>query len=219
MKFVVADDHPTIREIVRAILKTLGHAQVELAAHGDEAFGMIQMNRPDVVISDIDMPRRNGLELLRDVRTGQAGVDPATPFLLLTGHADNGLVGTALALDVSAFLVKPVSPPGLKRRLERVLEQRLAPKPAAEYARVNVQQLAGGPLSTLGADRPRPLTAAARLPIAQLSVGMVLTEAVNGKTGAQVLAAGTAVSTWLLDQLRDLLEIGAIEDGIAVRRP
>jgi hypothetical protein len=48
---------------------------------------------------------------------------------------------------------------------------------------------------------------------------MVLASAVTAKSGSQVLSAGTTVSPWLMGQLRDLLEMGAIQDGITIEAP
>jgi CheY-like chemotaxis protein len=236
MRFVVADDHPTIREMVRAMLKKLGHTNVVLAADGVEAWPLICLTGPCVVISDIDMPRRNGLELLRDVRMGADNIDRGTPFLLLTGHAEHELVGVALSLDVSAFLVKPVSAPGLERRLARALEAKLTPKAASHYERVAVPVFDNGPLSSLGGTPPQAAEPPApklppNLPIApvrpvgsqtrtvsinEVAEGMVLASAVTAKSGSQVLSAGTTVSPWLMGQLRDLLEMGAIQDGLTI---
>src|SRR3954464_12274173 len=98
MRFVVVDDHPTIREVVRAMLKKLGHTNVVLAADGVEAWPLVCLTGPCVVIRSVDRPRGNGLELLRDVRMGVDDVDRGTPFLLLTGHAEHELVGVALSL-------------------------------------------------------------------------------------------------------------------------
>ncbi|GIL39050.1 response regulator [Roseiterribacter gracilis] len=233
MRFVVVDDHPTIREMVRAMLKKLGHTNVVLAADGIEAWPLICLTGPCVVISDIDMPRRNGLELLREVRMGVDDVDRGTPFLLLTGHAEHELVGVALSLDVSAFLVKPVSAPGLERRLSRALDTKLTPKAAGHYEKIMVPTFDVGPLSSLGGGAP-PVTAAPLPPnrpiapmapagpktkqvsISEIAEGMVLAVAVNAKSGSQVLSAGTTVSPWLMGQLRDLLEMGAIQDGITI---
>lgn len=235
MRFVVVDDHPTIREMVRAMLKKLGHTNVVLAADGIEAWPLITLPGPCVVISDIDMPRKNGLELLRDVRMGIDDVDRGTPFLLLTGHSEHELVGVALSLDVSAFLVKPVSPPGLERRLSRALEGRMTPKAASHYEKVGIPQFDVGPLSSLGGAAPphapavsippnRPIAPMASKPapatrvisIGEVAEGMVLAGAVTAKSGSQVLSPGTTVSPWLMGQLRDLLEMGAIADGITV---
>jgi DNA-binding NarL/FixJ family response regulator len=217
MRFVVADDHPTIREMVRAMLKKLGHTDVVLAADGMEAWPQICLGGPCTVISDIDMPRRNGLELLRDVRCGVENVDRATTFLLLTGHSEHALVGLALALDVDGFLVKPVSPPGLERRLQRALNNRLTPKAAGHYDRVQVPAMISGALASVSLRSSEPPPPASRMvPVAEIAPGMVLSTALMAKSGAEILAAGTAVSPWLSGQLRDLLEMGAIEDGIAV---
>jgi CheY-like chemotaxis protein len=237
MRFVVVDDHPTIREVVRAMLKKLGHTNVVLAADGTDAWPLIRLTGPCVVISDIDMPRRNGLELLRDVRMGVDDVDRSTPFLLLTGHAEHELVGVALALDVSAFLVKPVSAPGLERRLARALDSKLTPKAAGHYERIAVPTFDVGPLSSLGGGSPPAATPplppnlppnlpiapimpanpkTKTVPVAEVAEGMVLASAVTAKSGSQVLSAGTTVSPWLMGQLRDLLEMGAIHDGVTV---
>ena len=69
------------------------------------------------------MPELHGLQLLKAVRTSQYGITRATPVTLLTGYSDKSLVDVALALDVNAFLVKPVSKGAFSARITQVLEQ------------------------------------------------------------------------------------------------
>ena len=110
----------TSRSAVRWLLKDLGNPDVFQAGDGREALRLIA-NGVDFVISDFNMPELHGLQLLKAVRTGQHGITRATPFTLLTGYSDKSLVDVALALDVNAFLVKPVSKGAFSTRIPRYL--------------------------------------------------------------------------------------------------
>ena len=137
---LVADDVTYSRSIVRWLLRDFGDPKVHQAANGKEALGYLSFG-VDVVISDFNMPKMQGLELLKAVRTGQHDIDRATPFAMLTAYSDEHLVDLALALDVNAFLIKPVSKQALATRLEGMLQQSKSGewlKSAEEYGDIDV---------------------------------------------------------------------------------
>ncbi|WP_109121389.1 response regulator [Azospirillum sp. TSO22-1] len=87
------------------------------------------------------MPRLNGLELLKRMREGSAGVDRHLPVAMLTGHGDLSLVRTAMALDVNAFLTKPTSVGVLTDRLLRIRSQEMEIKPSEAYAAIELPKI------------------------------------------------------------------------------
>jgi len=121
-RILVVDDVLFSRETVMRLLRSMGAPEVEQAEHGLAAMEALKANPAiDAVISDFNMPKMNGLELLKAVRAGTDGVERAMPFAMLTGYSDKHLVEMALALDVNAFLIKPVSKAALGQRLEKML--------------------------------------------------------------------------------------------------
>ena len=112
---LVVDDEADIREMLRATL-ALGGARVTTAGSVDEGLARIRSDRPDVIVSDLAMPDRDGYELLRKLRAG-GGVMPVVALTALASAADRK---RALTAGFDAYLVKPVEPPFLIATVARV---------------------------------------------------------------------------------------------------
>lgn len=111
---LLVDDEAGIRQVMVILLKDMGYA-VTTAARGDEALALYKELRPDIVISDIKMPGKDGIALLREIRT----LVPDAEVLLLTGHGDMDLAVAGLRYGAGDFLNKPVSDAALEVALER----------------------------------------------------------------------------------------------------
>jgi len=125
LTILLVDDEKFSRTTVARMLNTLGCIDVLYAENGEEALQVLSTGNSDVdiIISDFNMPVSHGLQLLRAVRSGTNKIKRAMPFAMLTGYSDKRLVDFALALDVNAFLIKPVSKDGLEKRLAKLLAQ------------------------------------------------------------------------------------------------
>jgi DNA-binding NarL/FixJ family response regulator len=119
---IVVDDEAFTRQTVVRLLATLGATNIVQAEDGEAALAesWTIAAGPVLVISDFNMPKIDGLNLLKSVRMGQSGLHRAVPFVMLTGFSDRDVVDAALKLDVSAFLLKPVSKAGLEKRLNHL---------------------------------------------------------------------------------------------------
>ena len=115
---IVVEDEAFTRQTVVRLLNSMGAVKVVQAEDGEAALAESWTTEggPVVVLSDFNMPKIDGLELLKTIRMGQCGLNRATPFVMLTAYSDRDLVDVALKLDVSAFLVKPVSRAALEKR-------------------------------------------------------------------------------------------------------
>jgi two-component system, NtrC family, response regulator AtoC len=120
-RILVVDDEEGVRTFVAEALETEG-AEINTAASGDEAAGLLDRQGFDVVVTDLKMPGRDGLALLAKIRAEQA----ETQVILLTAH---GTVETAVqAMKAGAFdyLQKPIgSPDELRVVVSRALERRM----------------------------------------------------------------------------------------------
>lgn len=103
LSLLLVDDEPDILKKMSFYLKEQGH-QVQLACNGQEAWGLLQKKPVDIVITDLRMPEKNGMELLRDVKTEY----PETEVIILTGHGDMEAAVEALRYGALDFLNKPV---------------------------------------------------------------------------------------------------------------
>ena len=115
---LVIDDDPVILELLRVNFEIEGF-DVICAADGEEGFRRAQADHPDIVISDIMMPRRDGLQLLNDLKA-----DPSTedlPVILLSAKAQKADVQKGLDLGADDYITKPFDPLELIDRLNAVM--------------------------------------------------------------------------------------------------
>ncbi len=118
LKVMIADDQQTSRLLIRSALSDIGITNVAMAKDGEEALQMVIKSPVHLVVSDYHMPKMNGVELLRAVRSNAATQKSA--FFLLTGVEDKEFLQLAMSLKVNNYLKKPVSVPELKKKIEAV---------------------------------------------------------------------------------------------------
>ncbi|MCB2106057.1 MAG: response regulator [Rhodobacteraceae bacterium] len=138
LRFLVADDKSFVRGLVQSMLLRLQVKQIKHASSGEEALTTINANggRYDCVISDWNMEPGNGIELLRSLRMGKTEAPADICFIMLTGHADAHVVNTALALDVSGYIVKPVSFENLSKAIHAAWNRKISVKDPSVYEKV-----------------------------------------------------------------------------------
>jgi len=107
VQIVVADDSATMRMIVTATLKAQGW-QVRAACDGEQALALVREQRPDLVVTDWNMPLMGGLEVVQRLRAEAA--TRHTPILVLTTEDDTRSQDAARKLGVNGWLYKPVDP-------------------------------------------------------------------------------------------------------------
>jgi len=121
MKILVVDDFSTMRRIVRNILKQLGYSNVIEADDGSTALDTLKKERIDFIVSDWNMPKMTGLELLKLVR-GDDSLK-SIPFLMVTAEAKKENITDALQNGVSNYIVKPFTAETLKEKIEKIFAQ------------------------------------------------------------------------------------------------
>jgi len=113
----IVDDSAVMLASVKQSLELSGF-KVETAKDGQEAFDRIKGGfKPDLIITDINMPRMNGLELIKNART----VLRFTPILVLTTESQAAKRDEAKKLGATGWLVKPVAGPDLLKVVKQVL--------------------------------------------------------------------------------------------------
>ena len=118
MTVLVIDDDPVILELLRVNFEIEGF-DVICATDGEDGFKKAQTHRPDVVISDIMMPRRDGLQLLTDLKAHPDTQD--LPVILLSAKAQKNEVQQGLDLGADDYITKPFDPLELIDRLNAVM--------------------------------------------------------------------------------------------------
>jgi CheY-like chemotaxis protein len=120
LTIVVVEDHDDARRYVGLFLDSLG-ANVVLARNGLEGLEATKNSRPNLVVSDIQMPGMNGFELLREIRAFGPDAGGSVPVIAMTAfvtHADRARV---LNAGFQACLPKPFTPDKLSEAIRTVL--------------------------------------------------------------------------------------------------
>ena len=116
---LIIDDSAEMREVLRLLLISLGHKVIE-AESGAQGLRAYQTDPADVVLLDIFMPDKDGLETLRDLLQH----DPNARVIAMTGggtYKNMGILQPALLLGARKILYKPISPLELKATIEEAL--------------------------------------------------------------------------------------------------
>jgi len=116
-----ADDDEIIREQFTYYLKRMG-CHVFEAKDGEAALNIWHEKQPDIVLLDIDMPKRNGVDVLKQVRHDSSEV----PVIMMTGHSDKEHLLAIVELNVQRFLEKPVMMEEFDQALKECI-RKLAP--------------------------------------------------------------------------------------------
>jgi DNA-binding NtrC family response regulator len=100
-RILIVDDEPLITEVLGEHFRT--HHDVELAHNGGEALAAVLRERPDLVLLDINMPRMNGIEVLKDIKR----IDDTIPVVMVTANEQIALAGEALKAGAFGYVPKP----------------------------------------------------------------------------------------------------------------
>lgn len=114
LRILLADDHPVYRDGLRLTLDGWDEATlVGAAADGEEAVAMAARLRPDIVLMDVQMPGRSGVEATREIVAG----DPSVAVIVLTMFEDDGLVAAAIRAGARGYLLKGATRDELRRAI------------------------------------------------------------------------------------------------------
>jgi two-component system C4-dicarboxylate transport response regulator DctD len=116
---LIVDDDPSNRDLLTQQLEGLGDA-LRTADDGKAAIEKLQMNSTGVVVTDLKMPRMDGLELLRQARD----IDPDLPIIIVTGHGDIAMAVQAMRAGAYDFIERPYDAERLREMVTRALHAR-----------------------------------------------------------------------------------------------
>lgn len=116
-KVMLVEDEEFILQGIRCIIdwEEISMNVVSMAHNGMEALEMFRRNPADIVVTDVEMPLMNGLELLEEIRK----IEPNTRCIILSGYDEFEYARTALKLDVEEYILKPVNEEQLRQALIR----------------------------------------------------------------------------------------------------
>ena len=123
---LIVDDDPDVREAVKIILETQPYELI-FASNGEECLEQVKKNTPDLIILDLLMPKKDGFEVIKELR-GHPSY-PRISILVLTAVKKEAAgrryeLETALRMDVDDYIEKPIQPNDLIDRVKRILTRR-----------------------------------------------------------------------------------------------
>jgi two-component system chemotaxis response regulator CheY len=104
---LTVDDSPSIRQMIKVTLEPAGHSVIE-AGDGAQGLAKAQLSRPDLVITDLNMPTMNGLELIRALRKQPALT--GLPIVCLPTESSDSLKQEAKSAGATGWITKPFKP-------------------------------------------------------------------------------------------------------------
>jgi two-component system chemotaxis response regulator CheY len=125
LKFLVVDDFSTMRRIVRGLLREMGCNNVEEAEDGVAAMAILKTQPFDFVVSDINMPKMTGFELLKAIKADDALKH--LPVLMVTAEARKEDIVLAVQCGAAGYIVKPFNKVTLEAKVQKILQKFTAP--------------------------------------------------------------------------------------------
>lgn len=119
MKILICEDNPMAMKTLSVVLGREGF-EADIAEDGNRALELLQKNDYDLLVMDIHLPYRSGLELVKFVRSDQ-GKD--TPAIVLTAFSDPQMQRQAGELGISGYIVKPFNPAELIAKIKSILNK------------------------------------------------------------------------------------------------
>ncbi|MFZ4480003.1 MAG: chemotaxis response regulator CheY [Rhodoferax sp.] len=121
IRILVVDDFPTMRRIIRNLLKELGFANVDEAEDGAIGLEKLNTGKYGFVVSDWNMPNMDGLAMLRAIRA-----DPSMaklPVLMVTAEAKKENIIAAAQTGANGYVVKPFTAVTLEEKINKIFEK------------------------------------------------------------------------------------------------
>ena len=118
------------------LLRMIGFEAITHAEDGDVALEIMDEHAFDLMVTDVQMPKVNGLELLKRVRCGQSAAPRSLNAIVVTALEEECVLATAMSLDVNGFIQKPFTAPTLIKRLLVAMSESSREAPGFPYSDV-----------------------------------------------------------------------------------
>jgi two-component system chemotaxis response regulator CheY len=116
-RILVADDSSYMRGVIKKILRAKGYDDIVEAGDGEAAVGAYTKERPAMVLLDIVMPVKSGIDALREIRSA----DPAARVVMVSAVGQEVIMKEAESMGASGFIVKPFNEAQVQSVIEEVL--------------------------------------------------------------------------------------------------
>lgn len=119
MKALIVDDEKMNRELVKFVLSKL-NIESEQAHNGEHALNKLRMGTYDLLLTDINMPLMNGLELVSNIRTSQNNLLNKIPIICVSSESQNLVIKYINKNWINKFIPKPIDPSELTEIIEEL---------------------------------------------------------------------------------------------------
>jgi CheY-like chemotaxis protein len=220
LNILLVDDESFVRKLNAHVLSGLTQQNVFESDSARNAITILNKQPINLLITDIQMPEMNGLELMKEIRCGRTSAPTALPILVITSYSNTEVLGSSMGLDVNGFLVKPISPKNALEKINIAIHERIAPRSIMTYERVmtDLSSLSGGasqvktteyPGSISIPNSPTGIESEAKVKIikvslAELKPGMKLVSELHSRDGVTLLASGQLLTEQMVNRIIEL---------------
>jgi DNA-binding response OmpR family regulator len=150
---LIVEDDREIAQLVRDYLERAGYG-TSVAGDGEQALVAARGGNPDLIVLDLGLPKRDGLDVIREIRKSAK-----TPIVILTARGEETERIVGLELGADDYIVKPFSPREVVARVRAVLRRTSAPEDAQQILRRGDVEIDLPRMKVTVGDRPIDLTA------------------------------------------------------------
>jgi YesN/AraC family two-component response regulator len=225
LRVLFADDELFLHQVTVAMLKSIGINEVSAAANGVEAISFISEHDIDLLITDIQMPEMNGIELIQKIRTGKTLEDRELRTIVVTSFSSTEVLSSCLLLDINGFLVKPITPDSAREKIQAAMNEQPALRSIDSYLQVKtdlkvLEATSKQQQDLTAAVDDEPVVASSDdgvlMPIRKLQTGMELMEDLYAVNGVKLLPKGEVLNEVMANRVIDLERVIS-GDAILVR--
>lgn len=215
---LIVEDHPFSRKAFIGMLMRSGYENVLSAENGADAIDKLNQHSVDLVITDINMPKVNGLELIQTIRMGSTKSSAHTHIIAVTSLSDTATVSTCMTLEIDSFLVKPITVKNAQDKIKLAISQPRQLYQQHLYSAVNTDVCMTEPTATKKKSQSKTpvCNVSSKFFIARrvedIKEGMTLVNDLLTVNGGCLLKAGTQINMKLLSRLHELRSCIEMDD-------
>ncbi|KLN63511.1 response regulator [Vibrio sp. VPAP30] len=208
---LIVEDHKFSRRALINMLVRAGYENLLSAQNGEEALSKLEHHKVDLIITDINMPKINGLELIKLVREGKSSAADVTSIIAVTTLSDTATIAACMTLEIDAFLVKPVTVQNAQEQIKSAVSEPKRLYQKHLYGTVSTEVNFELSITDPEPNAPRIREVSSHVfkieNLSELKEDMIVLENICAKTGGCLLKAGTKLNAKLIRRLSELSTI------------
>ena len=123
LHILIVEDLEPMRRISVHCLRMLGVGKISIAKNGEEGFQAYTRERPDIIITDWEMPEMNGIEMVRKIRRSPYSPQKDIPIIMMTGYCAKERIMESVNNGINSFIVKPFSAGDVAKRITNIINK------------------------------------------------------------------------------------------------